>query len=94
MIAQEVVNPTTMWSQPWCPPEENVSNLHNIIYYILVQHKKGKSHGSFIFCKLDLPFIVIDNKRIVSSGEDCYLKVLDIETGTEIFVKDLQDQIL
>lgn len=35
-----------------------------------------------------------DNKRIVSSGEDCYLKVLDIETGTEIFVKDLQDQIL
>ncbi|XP_071176660.1 protein FAN-like [Mytilus edulis] len=35
-----------------------------------------------------------DNKRILSSGEDCYLKVLDIETGTEIFVKDLQDQIM
>lgn len=45
-------------------------------------------------CTVAKNYLILDNKRILSSGEDCYLKVLDIETGTEIFVKDLQDQIM
>ncbi|KAJ8303155.1 hypothetical protein KUTeg_019551 [Tegillarca granosa] len=35
-----------------------------------------------------------DCRRLLSCGDDCYLRVMDIETGTEIFVKDLHHQLL
>ena len=35
-----------------------------------------------------------DKHQIVSSGEDKYLRVMDLESGTEMFVKDVKDTIL
>ncbi|XP_033115395.1 protein FAN-like [Anneissia japonica] len=35
----------------------------------------------------------IDGQRMVSCGEDCYMRVVDINTGTEILAKDLGQNI-
>ena len=41
-------------------------------------------------------FYVVDSDKhqIVSCGEDKYLRVMDLESGTEMFVKDVKDAIL
>ena len=35
----------------------------------------------------DIHWIVIDGQRVLSAGADQYLKVLDVNTGTEIYSK-------
>ncbi|XP_052232540.1 protein FAN-like isoform X2 [Dreissena polymorpha] len=38
--------------------------------------------------------IIVDKDQIVTCGEDKYLRVLDLESGTEIFVKDMKQTVL
>jgi len=35
-----------------------------------------------------------ERQQIVSCGEDKYLRVLDLESGTESFVKDMKDTVM
>ena len=52
------------------------------------------SSGCFCIGKKQFCVILPDKHQIVSCGEDKYLRVMDLESGTEMFVKDVKDAIL
>lgn len=49
-----------------------------------------QTHAGRVHCVL----LSQDKHQIISCGEDKYLRVMDLESGTEMFVKDVKDTIL
>ena len=46
------------------------------------------------FSLLTFYLYLSDKHQIISCGEDKYLRVMDLESGTEMFVKDVKDTVL
>ena len=40
-----------------------------------------------------LYFFVLDGQRILSCGADHFMRVLDVHTGTEVYCKDVGEEI-
>ncbi|XP_071092050.1 protein FAN-like [Haliotis cracherodii] len=59
------------------------------LYTQYISNQLAVHHG-----RINAVLISPDVRRILSCGEDNYIKVLDTGTGTEIFTKDVQDEIL
>lgn len=87
-----------MWIKSLQPRLENIENLHmwkesmspwvcyvvmQILFIFLIHQRFFLK--SFIF--------VSDGQRILSCGADHFMRVLDVHTGTEVYCKDVGEEI-
>jgi len=48
---------------------------------------------SLICCKIHCNWLSVDDRKLLSCGKDGFLKIFDMNTGSEVFAKNSNNQL-